>query len=130
MEVGDPQLFKFLDSMTSEWLSKSHKSVMEWEAIVLAAVAIRIYSASFVTLPKAVRHVVGPVTKAMEFMMVLLPNGVMDVAAAETYLNSEFLTRANQPLFLLTHQSRRSSALTDSSSTMTGPRSLCATVSR
>ena len=83
------------------------ESGIGWQAIVLAAVAIRIHSASIGNLDGHVEMVVGPVQKDTQFMIVALPREVVDVAGAEAHVRdrvtvgsrSVVLAYATQPSF-------------------------------
>ena len=87
--AGHPMLSNFIARMTSEASNNvEQESGIEWQAIVLAAVAIRIHSASIGDLTADVTMVVGQVQKDTQFMIVQLPYELVDVAGAEAYVRS------------------------------------------
>ena len=85
-----PILSQFIASVIKEVSGMEQGTGIEWQAIVLAAVAIRIHSASISNLHGHghVELVVGPVQKDTQFMIVALPREVVDVAGAEAYVRS------------------------------------------
>ena len=104
-----PILSQFIASVIKEVSGMEQGTGIEWQAIVLAAVAIRIHSASISNLHGHghVELVVGPVQKDTQFMIVALPREVVDVAGAEAHVRdrvtvgsrSVVLAYATQPSF-------------------------------
>jgi hypothetical protein len=87
-----PELKGFLQKMVSESARIEHKTGLEWQAIVLAAVAIRIHSATLDgQMLEAVKDVVGPIQMGMIFRMIQLPVEVSEVEDAVKFIKRRCL---------------------------------------
>ena len=97
--AGHTFLSRFVEVIVGECGGLEQTNGMEWQALVLGAIAIRISSAQFFPLQGIPKRVIGKVQQGAEFFMVHLPHSVQDVIAAEKYLQSNHIQDA--PLTIL-----------------------------
>ena len=94
-------LSDFLSRLTSECQSIEQCSGLEWQAIVLAAVAIRIFSESFSgTSGVGVSGVIGCIPKGTPVRLVQLPREVVEVTHAESYILDRAVTEGKPSVVL------------------------------
>jgi hypothetical protein len=88
-----------------------HKTGMEWQTIVLGAIAIRIAAVPSFPLAGVAKEVIGEIQEGASFMMVHLPFEVKDVDAAEDYLVRTYFE--STPLVVLAYATHPSFAIFD-----------------
>jgi hypothetical protein len=110
--AGHGTLSDFVRMVISECTPAfEHKTGMEWQTIVLGAIAIRIAAVPSFSLEGVPKLVIGEIQEGASFMMVHLPLDVKDVRTAEDYLASAFFE--STPLVVLAYATHPSFAIFD-----------------